>query len=69
MTIESIFSLNCQIAIQKYIDYYPAFEVSSECKFLKASLTFTLSQHFFCYYEGMSVGFFTAYSFFEVNLN
>jgi len=27
--------LNCQIALQKYIDYYPAFEMSGECKFLK----------------------------------
>lgn len=27
--------LNCQIAIQKYIDYYPSFEVSGECKLLK----------------------------------
>ena len=33
-----LFSLNCQIAIQKYIDYYPAFEVAGECKFLKASI-------------------------------
>ena len=31
----SNFSLNCQIAIQKYIDHYPAFEISTECKFLK----------------------------------
>ena len=30
-----IFSLNCQIAVQKYIDYYPAFEMSRECKFIK----------------------------------
>ena len=37
-----IFSLNCQIAIQKFIDYYPAFEVSSECKFLKASFIFAI---------------------------
>jgi len=28
--------LNGQIAIQKYIDYYPAFEVSRECKFVKS---------------------------------
>jgi len=27
--------LNCQIAIQKYVDYYPAFELSRECKFIK----------------------------------
>lgn len=27
--------LNCQIAIQKYADYYPAFEVSQEYKFIK----------------------------------
>ena len=31
----SVFSLNCQIAVQKYIDYYPAFEMSRECKFIK----------------------------------
>jgi len=27
--------LNCQIAIQKYADYYPAFELSRECKFIR----------------------------------
>merc|ERR1719483_469497 len=27
--------LNCQIAIQKYVDYYPAFEVAREYKFIK----------------------------------
>jgi len=31
----AIDSLNCQIAVQKYIDYYPAFEMSRECKFIK----------------------------------
>ena len=33
-----IFSLNCQIAVQKYVDYYPAFEMSRECKFIKVTL-------------------------------
>merc|ERR1719510_230002 len=28
--------LNCQIALQKYVEYYPAFEVSREHKFLKS---------------------------------
>lgn len=32
----AIDSLNCQIAIQKYVDYYPAFEMSRECKFIKS---------------------------------
>ena len=35
--INPCFSLNCQIAVQKYIDYYPAFELSRECKFVKVS--------------------------------
>ena len=37
------FSLNCQIALQKYIDYYPAFEMSGECKFLKVDNSVLIS--------------------------
>ena len=39
------FSLNCQIAVQKYIDYYPAFELSRECKFVKVSALYFCWPH------------------------
>ena len=41
--MDFFFSLNCQIALQKYVEYYPAFEVSREHKLLKV---FCLSEHF-----------------------
>ena len=43
--------MNGQIAIKKYIDYYPAFEVSRECKFVKVnSYTYSFNQDFSHFY-------------------